>query len=236
MLSRFKITKNKSLIGICFLLVFLYTLFFAYFNNFLDSNVYVLATLVSIGISYLFVLCIKNLLIKNTSIKSLLKSILFLFIFLGIYIFALYLLPSEYISQTDFFLKNHGWPLFGVKTLFGQIFINNIFVLLSSFILSLISPLFVVFILLLNATNIYVFAYGEGVVTAITLLPHSFLELTSFFLASVSGIYLVFNLKNINKNTFLQITRTTILLLILSVFTLYISAIVEVYIATHYFF
>ncbi len=236
MLSNLKITKNKSQLGICFLLVFLYTLFFAYFNHFLDSNIYILATLVCIGISYWFILCIKNLFIEKISIKSILKSILFLFIFLCIYIFALWILPDEYISQTDFFLKNHGWPLFGIKTLFGQIFINNIFVLFSSFILSLISPLFVVFVLLLNTTNIYVYVYGEGIMTAISLIPHSFLELTSFFLASISGIYLIFNLKKINKKTFFKIVYTTILLLILSIFTLYISTILEVYIATHYLF
>ncbi len=120
--------------------------------------------------------------------------------------------------------------------IFYKIFMNNLKVLITAFLLNYILGAGALYIIIWNSS---IFGYFLGInyiqgknplIVLIKILPHGILEFTAYFLSALSGGLLALSLLNYKKEVFHKILAHSILLFVLSVIILFLAAIIEVYI------
>lgn len=179
--------------------------------------------------------------------------LLFLGVLIGIFVFIL--IASNSVSSEVF--SNAGWnnnlmPLkqFGFENqnkldVFKDISINNISIIFVCFLFALIFPSAGILIIIWNAV------FWGVVFTQFTLwfsmfhkisfsisflsiffsaLPHMVIEVISYFLATIAGIFLAFSIKDYKDvDKFLLVSKYVIVLLAIAIVYVLIGSVVEIY-------
>ena len=228
-----KVSKNKRQFGVYFLIAASTTFTLGILNNFLGNNIFFLSVLASVALSYYFIEHLKKSMVRGLSVYALADIVFFTACISAGVMAALFLIPSQYIADDGFLLTQYGLPLPHITDLFQYILVNNLTVLLVTFVLSIVSVGLFLLILIFNLSNIFLYIQDDvSLLKALSIIPHGALELAGYLFGALSAFYIATHIKKITRKDFFRIFLNLLILISTSIFLVYLGAALEVFVAS----
>lgn len=196
------------------------TIILAIFNRFIGGNSIFLVALISLTLAYPSTKFAHSM--ERKDIETIAKSrsffgrykkefFLFISIFIGVCIGMLISAPliSDFSYQESFVNKIQGNAI-SEEIQFKEVLINNLNVILITFIISFLLYSGLIFVLIWNASIIIYYLYNLGsyekiFYTTLLIVPHGFLEIAGYILAGISGGILSFRIDNAYSSKFYKV-------------------------------
>ena len=234
---------SKNLISI-FFITFIITLITGVLNYFISGNFLILITLSCLFLAYPIINFLNKEYFNFTSFsfKKILEIELndikiFLTFFLSLFFAFLILLNLNLITDVSY-IKNNVDNITGNflnDTFFLKILINNLYAILFTFLLSVITSSGFILTIIYNSAIFSYFIYiseNLGLVNFLLVLPHGIVEISGFILAGFAGFLLSLKINNLikkeNNSKYNFSIREVLFILLISVLLIFFAAFLEV--------